>query len=235
MAAVRRALAPAALVLWGLIQAVGSACTQAAEGAWSLPVATLDDAKKQAGNLHTAVLAGGCFWGMQAVFEHVKGVRRVLAGYSGGSEASAHYVMVGAGTTGHAESVQITFDPAQLSYGDILRIYFSVAHDPTQRDGQGPDVGVRYRSEIFYRNARQQRIAQAYIGQLQQAGAFSQPIVTRVEPLAGFYPAESYHQDFVAHNADYEYVVQNDLPKIENLKRLFPHLYRQQPVLLARR
>jgi peptide-methionine (S)-S-oxide reductase len=233
MAAAARGQTTRALFLWALILAVGSASAPAAEGGWSLPVATLDDAR-QAGRTQAAVLAGGCFWGMQAVFEHVKGVQRVLAGYSGGSEASAHYAMVGTDTTGHAESVQITFDPAQVSYGDILRIYFSVAHDPTQRDGQGPDIGVRYRSEIFFGNARQQQIARAYIGQLQRTGAFGQPVVTRVEPLSGFFPAESYQQDFVAHNADYEYVVQNDLPKIENLKRLFPRLYQQQ-ALLARR
>jgi peptide-methionine (S)-S-oxide reductase len=234
MVGARRGRAAGALLLWALIAAIDSGRALAAEGARALPVATLDDARK-AGNPHTAVLAGGCFWGMQAVFEHVNGVLRVLAGYAGGSEATAHYVMVGTGTTGHAESVQITFDPAQLSYGDILRIYFSVAHDPTQRDGQGPDMGVRYRSDIFYADARQQLIAQVYIRQLRRAGVFSQPMATRVDPMSGFYPAESYHQDFVAHNNDYGYVVQNDLPKIENLKRLFPDLYRQQPVLSARR
>jgi peptide-methionine (S)-S-oxide reductase len=234
MARVRRAMVPAALLLSSLIAASGSANASSAIGAWSLPAASVDDARR-AGHVQTAVLAGGCFWGMQAVFEHVKGVRWVVAGYSGGSAASAHYAIVGAGTTGHAESVQIAFDPAELSYGDILRIYFSVAHDPTQLDGQGPDVGLRYRSDIFYGDARQQQIAQAYIRQLWQAGIFSRPIATRVDPMTGFYRAESYHQDFVAHNADYDYVVQNDLPRIDNLQRLFPHLYRQQPVLLARR
>jgi peptide-methionine (S)-S-oxide reductase len=202
----------------------------AAGGASSFPAPTLDDIKL-AGKPQTAVLAGGCFWGMQAVFEHLKGVRRVLAGYSGGSAATAHYAMVGGGTTGHAESVQIIFDPRELSYGDILRVYFSVAHDPTELNRQGPDEGVRYRSQIFYADARQQAIAQAYIAQLQQAGMFPQPIVTQLAPLKGFYRAENYQQDFLVRNTDYDYIVQNDLPKIANLQRLYPQLYRAQPVL----
>jgi len=203
----------------------------AAASAPSFPAPALDDIRL-AGKPQTAVLAGGCFWGMQAVFEHVKGVRRVLAGYSGGSAATAHYATVGGGTTGHAESVQITFDPRELSYGDILRVYFSVAHDPTELNRQGPDEGVRYRSEIFYADARQQAIAQAYIAQLQQAATFPQPIVTQLAPLTGFYRAEDYHQDFLVHNTDYDYIVQNDLPKIANLQRLYPQLYRVQPVLV---
>ncbi len=198
----------------------------------SFPAPALDDVKL-AGKPQTAVLAGGCFWGMQAVFEHLKGVRRVLAGYSGGSAATAHYALVGSGTTGHAESVQVTFDPGELSYGDILRVYFSVAHDPTQLNRQGPDVGVRYRSEIFYADARQQAIARAYIAQLQQAGVFPQPIVTQLAPLTGFYRAEDYHQDFLVRNTDYGYIVQNDLPKIANLQRWYSQLYREQPVLVG--
>ncbi len=205
----------------------------AAGGAPSFPAPVLDDTKLP-GKPQTAVLAGGCFWGMQAVFEHVNGVQRVLAGYSGGSAATAHYAMVGGGTTGHAESVQIIFDPRELSYGDILRVYFSVAHDPTELDRQGPDEGVRYRSEIFYADARQQAIAQAYIVQLQQAAIFPQPIVTQLAPLKGFYRAEDYHQDFLVRNTDYGYIVQNDLPKIANLQRLFPHLYRDRPVLVGK-
>src|ERR1700728_3562066 len=192
------------------------------------------DNPKAAGNLQTAVLAGGCFWGMQGVFEHVKGVRRVLAGYSGGNKATAHYALVGTGTTGHAESIQITFDPGVVSYGDILRVYFSVAHDPTELNRQGPDEGARYRSAIFYADTRQHEIAQAYIAQLQHAGVFGQPIVTTVDPLTGFYAAEDYHQDFLVHNTDYAYIVQNDLPKIANLKRKFPQLYRDQPTLVAK-
>jgi peptide-methionine (S)-S-oxide reductase len=217
------------LALFALVPVTASA----AGNAVSFPAPSLDDVRL-AGKPQTAVLAGGCFWGMQAVFEHLKGVRRVLAGYSGGSAATAHYALVGGGTTGHAESVQITFDPAELSYGDILRVYFSVAHDPTELNRQGPDEGVRYRSEIFYADGRQQAIAQAYIAQLQQAGIFPQPIVTQLAPLTGFYRAEEYHQDFLVRNTDYDYIVQNDLPKIAHLQRLYPRLYRQQPVLVGK-
>jgi peptide-methionine (S)-S-oxide reductase len=215
-----------------LLQGLCLGRVHADEGAVALPAASLDNPKKP-GATQTAVLAGGCYWGMQAVFEHVRGVRRVLAGYSGGSKATAHYVQVGTDGTGHAESVQISFDPAQLSYGDILRVYFSVAHDPTELNRQGPDEGRRYRSNIFYRDSSQQRIAQAYIAQLQRSGVFSGPIVTRVDALTGFYRAEDYQQDFVVHNTDYDYVVQNDLPRIANLKRLLPQLYRDPPVLSA--
>jgi len=225
--------APAALLLFVLaLQAVCFARVHAAEGAAALPAASLDN-PRSFGATQTAVLAGGCFWGMQAVFEHVRGVRRVLAGYAGGSAATAHYAQVGTDTTGHAESVQISFDPALLSYGDILRVYFSVAHDPTELNRQGPDVGRRYRSDIFYRDTSQRRIARSYIGQLQRSGIFGQPIVTRLDALTGFYRAEDYQQDFVVHNMDYDYVVQNDLPRIANLKRLLPQLYRDAPVLSA--
>ncbi len=203
-----------------------------AESEAVLPAATIDN-PKTAGPLQTAVLAGGCFWGMQGVFEHVKGVKQVLSGYSGGNSSTAIYEIVSTGTTGHAESIQITFDPAQISYGEILRIYFSVAHDPTELNYQGPDHGTQYRSAIFYADATQQKIATAFIAQLDKAGAFSQRIVTRVDPLKGFYPAESYHQDFLIHNPDYPYIVYNDLPKIENLKHLFPALYRDQPVMVT--
>ena len=179
------------------------------------------------------MIAGGCFWGVQGVFQHTKGIKQALSGYSGGEKNTADYEKVGTGRTGHAESVQIVFDPKEISYGDILRIYFSVAHDPTELDRQGPDVGTQYRSAIFYSDASQQRIAQAYISQLDKARAFARPIVTRVDPLKGFYPAEAYHQDFLAHNPTYPYIVINDLPKITNLKRLFPDRYREKPVLTA--
>jgi peptide-methionine (S)-S-oxide reductase len=225
--------APAIWVLCGLLlQSLCFARVHAAEGAAALPAASLDNPRRP-GATQTAVLAGGCFWGMQAVFEHVRGVRRVLAGYSGGSEASAHYAQVGTDRTDHAESIQVSFDPALLSYGELLRVYFSVAHDPTELNRQGPDEGQRYRSNIFYRDSSQQQIAQAYIAQLQRSGIFSQPIVTRVDALTGFYPAEDYQQDFVVHNTDYDYVVENDLPRIANLKRLLPQLYRDPPVLSA--
>jgi peptide-methionine (S)-S-oxide reductase len=181
-----------------------------------------------------AVLAGGCFWGQQGVFEHVKGVKRVVAGYSGGSAATAHYEMVGTETTGHAEAVQITFDPRLVSFGTLLRIYFSVAHDPTQLNRQGPDSGPSYRSAVFAATPVQAGTARAYIAQLQAAKVFAQPIVTRVEPLKGFYPAEGYHQDYLVRNPDSPYIRINDLPKIEGLKRVWPQYWRAEPVLLTR-
>jgi len=204
----------------------------AAESAVVIPAPAVNDSKA-AGPLQTAVLAGGCFWGVQGVFQHTRGVKQALSGYAGGDKSTADYEKVGTGRTGHAESVQVVFDPSEISYGDILRIYFSVAHDPTELNRQGPDTGTQYRSAIFYADASQQRIAQAYISQLDKARAFARPIVTRVDPLKGFYPAEAYHQDFLAHNPNYPYIVINDLPKIVNLKRLFPDQYREKPVLTA--
>ena len=202
------------------------------EPAVALPAPAIDN-PRAAGPLQTAVIAGGCFWGVQGVFQHTKGVKQALSGYSGGEKSPADYEKVGTGRTGHAESVQIVFDPKEISYGDILRIYFSVAHGPTELDRQGPDVGTQYRSAIFYSDASQQRIARAYISQLEKVRAFARPIVTRVDPLKGFYPAEAYHQDFLAHNPTYPYIVINDLPKIANLKRLFSDRYREKPVLTA--
>ena len=181
----------------------------------------------------TAVLAGGCFWGVQGVFEHVRGVQKVLAGYAGGEKSTAEYGTVSTGTTGHAESIQITFDPAVISYADILQIFFSVAHDPTELNRQGPDTGTQYRSEIFFADQTQQKTALTYIAQLDQAHVFSHPIVTRVDPLKGFYPAEGYHQDFLVRNPRYPYIVYNDLPKIANLKRELPQFYVDQPALVA--
>lgn len=170
------------------------------------------------------VLAGGCFWGMQAVFDSLKGVTTAVAGYAGGSKATAHYEIVSTGLTGHAESVQITFDPAQVSLRQILEVFFLVAHDPTELNRQGPDSGKQYRSAIFYSNEGQRRIAADYIKQLQQAKTFSDPIETQVVPLPAFYAAEAYHQHYVAHNPDAPYVVYNDLPKLEQLKKRFPQL-----------
>ena len=189
------------------------------------------DSPKAAGPVQTAVLAGGCFWGVQGVYEHVRGVQKVIAGYAGGERSTAQYETVSSGGTGHAESVKITFDPAQISYGQILQIAFSVVHDPTQLNRQGPDVGTQYRSAIFYTDDNQKRIADAYIAQLGSAHSFSAPIVTRVDPLKGFYPAEDYHQDYLVHNPDQPYIALNDLPKLENFKHTFPELYRGQPVL----
>jgi peptide-methionine (S)-S-oxide reductase len=181
----------------------------------------------------TAVLAGGCFWGVQGVFEHVRGVKRVLAGYAGGTEATAQYELVSGGGTDHAESVQIEFDPKMISYEQILQIFFSVALDPTQRNRQGPDMGRQYRSEVFYANPDQQDVARRYIMQLDQGHFFPRPIVTRVDPLHGFYPAEAYHQDYLVRHPDSMYIVVNDIPKVESLKRLFPELYQETPVLAA--
>jgi peptide-methionine (S)-S-oxide reductase len=202
----------------------------AAEQAVALAAPDIDN-PKAAGPAQTAVLSGGCFWGVQGVFEHVRGVQKVLAGYAGGEKSTAAYETVSSGNTGHAESVKITFDPAAISYGQILQIAFSVAHDPTQLNRQGPDVGTQYRSSIFYQDEMQKRIAQAYISQLEQTHAFPRPIVTRVDALRGFYPAEDYHQDYLIHNPTQPYIALYDLPKIENLKKTFPELYRGQPVL----
>ena len=199
----------------------------------AVPVAALDAPKATAQPGEVAVLAGGCFWGTQAVFEHVRGVTKVVAGYSGGARATAVYELVGTETTGHAESVEVTFDPRVVSYGEILRIYFSVAHDPTELNRQGPDSGTSYRSEIFYTSPMQEKIARAYVAQLTSAHIFAAPIVTKIEKLNGFYAAEGYHQDFLIHNPTYPYIVYNDLPKIDALKRVFPAMYRDKPVMLA--
>src|SRR5213082_1413042 len=180
-----------------------------------------------------AVFAGGCFWGVDAVFKHVRGVKTVVSGYSGGGATTAAYEVVSTGTTGHAESVQITYDPSRITYADLLRVFFSVAHDPTQLDRQGPDVGTQYRSAIFPQTAEQARIANAYILQLGHAGVFPAEIVTKIEPGRDFYPAEAYHQDYLTLHPTQPYVAVHDLPKIDNLKRRFPNLYRADPVLVA--
>ena len=189
------------------------------------------DNPKASGTPQTAVLAGGCFWGVQGVFEHVRGVQNVVAGYAGGDRSSAQYETVSSGTTGHAESVKITFDPAAISYGQILQIAFSVVHDPTQLNRQGPDVGSQYRSAIFYADETQKRIAEAYISQLDQSHVFPRAIVTRVGPLKGFFPAEDYHQDYLIRNPSAPYIAIYDMPKIENFRRTFPELYSGRPVL----
>ena len=179
-----------------------------------------------------AVVAGGCFWGVQGVFQHVKGVSSAVSGYDGGDASTAHYDMTSRGDTGHAESVRITFNPAEISYGRILQIYFSVAHDPTELNRQGPDSGTQYRSAVFPVDGEQAKVAKAYIAQLDAAHTFGAAIVTKVEPGRTFYPAEDYHQDFLFQNPTYPYIVFNDLPKIENLKRLFPAAYRETPALV---
>jgi peptide-methionine (S)-S-oxide reductase len=178
--------------------------------------------------LQTIVLAGGCFWGIEAVFEHIKGVTDAVSGYAGGSKAQAEYETVSTGTTGHAESVKVTFDPAKVSLEKLLQVFFSVAHDPTQLNRQGPDVGPQYRSVIFFADEEQERVAKAYIDQLTKAKTFPRPIVTQVVKLQGFYPAEDYHQNFAEKNPTYPYIVYHDKPKVENLKKQYPDLYREQ-------
>lgn len=179
------------------------------------------------------VLAGGCFWGVQGVFQHVDGVLRVISGYAGGDKSTAHYQRVGMGDTNHAESVEIAYDPRRVSLGTLLSVYFSVAHDPTQRNRQGPDTGTQYRSAIFVSDAAQAKIAREYIAQLEASKVFAKPIVTRIEPLSRFYPAEAYHQDYLIRHPDAPYIVINDLPKIENLKSAYPMLWRDAPAVGA--
>ena len=207
---------------------VGVAATSACVAS-SKPVGLPDpkiDAPRAAGKEQTAVFAGGCFWGIEAVFEHTKGVKRVDSGYVGGSASTAQYELVGSGRTGHAESVRIVYDPSQVSYGQLLKVFFSVAHDPTQLNRQGPDSGTQYRSEVFTTSDMQRKIAAAYITQLDAAKRFAQPIVTKVEPLKAFYPAEDYHQDYARLNPNQPYIVINDAPKVVALQTLLPELYR---------
>ncbi len=197
-----------------------------------IPAPASDPANAAASEV--AVLAGGCFWGQQGVFEHVKGVTKVVAGYSGGEAKTAIYELVGTETTGHAESVQITFNPKVISYGRLLQIFFSVAHDPTEVNHQGPDDGPSYRTAIFPQSPVQAATARAYIAQLGAAHVFARPIATKVEAFKGFFPAEGYHQDFLVHNPDYPYIVFNDLPKVAALKRVWPQYWSEKPVLLPR-
>ena len=192
-----------------------------------LPPAATDVRLVSKPALDTAVFAGGCFWGIEGVFEHVKGVSYAESGYAGGTVASPSYEQVSSGDTGHAESVRVVYDPSQISYGQLLQIFFSVAHDPTQLNRQGPDNGTQYRSAIFYRTPEQRRLAEAYIAQLTAAKTFSRPIVTQIAPLHAFYLAESYHQDYMAHNPRAYYIVVNDAPKVEHLREQFPSLYKQ--------
>ena len=203
----------------------------AQEKAVEIPPPALD--LTQTGNTAVAVFAGGCFWGVQGVFQHVEGVTRAVSGYSGGAAETATYEQTGSGTTGHAEAVEVTYDPSVVSYGDLLQIYFSVAHNPTQLNYQGPDHGTQYRSTIFVQDAEQERIAAAYISQLDDAGLFEGPIVTTLEPLTAFYPAEQYHQDFLTLNPTWPYIAIHDLPKIAALESLFPERYREEPVLVG--
>ena len=224
----------------GALAALGLAAVAAA-GFWQSPARSAEDAvvipppaldEKAAGGTEKAIFAGGCFWGVQGVFQHVKGVSKAVSGYTGGSAENAVYEVVGTGRTGHAESVEITYDPSKVTYGQLLQVYFSVAHNPTQLNYQGPDSGTQYRSTIFAENDEQKKVAESYIAQLDKAKVFAKPIVTTLETGKTFYPAEDYHQDFLTLNPTYPYIVYNDLPKIENLKALFPKLYSEKPVLV---
>jgi len=219
----------AALLLTALL-----GCAQAQERAVVIPAPAFDETPSGAATA-TAVLAGGCFWGVQGVFQRVQGVLKAVSGYAGGAQESAHYELVGTGVTGHAETVQITYDPSKITYGKLLQIYFSVAHDPTQLNRQGPDKGTQYRSTIFPVDAKQREIATKYIAQLDAAHVFPAKIVTTLEDGKAFYPAEAYHQDYLVRNPDYPYIVINDIPKVRNLAQMFPDLYRMQPVLVMPR
>jgi peptide-methionine (S)-S-oxide reductase len=226
------------LLMTALLTAAGASITipgSAAEVAHVIPAPTVDErsASDVQATSETAVLAGGCFWGVQGVFQHVRGVTSAVSGYAGGEKNTAHYQMVGSGGTGHAESVRITFDPNKISYGRILQIYFAVAHDPTQLNRQGPDVGTQYRSAIFPRTAEQARVAKAYIAQINQARVYDAAIVTKIEPNRDFYAAEDYHQNYMTRHPGDPYIVFNDLPKVEDLQRLFPNAYQADPVLVA--
>jgi len=205
----------------------------AAEKAVKLPAPALDMPAGTESARETAVLAGGCFWGVQAVFQHTRGVLSAVSGYAGGQKETAHYDSVGTGRTGHAEAVQISYDPKQISYGKLLQVYFSVAHDPTQLNRQGPDSGTQYRSAVFYTNASQKEVAERYLAQLDAAKLFPGKIVTQLTPLNGFYPAEAYHQDYATLNPHSPYIARFDLPKIANLKSVMPEVYRDKPVLVS--
>jgi peptide-methionine (S)-S-oxide reductase len=212
-----------ALILGSLLSA--TACTAKANQNAAVPAPAVDAPRAATPGQQSAVLSGGCFWGVQAVFQHVKGVIKATSGYSGGSAKTAEYETVSTGETGHAESVEILYDPSQITYGELLRVFFSVAHDPTQLNRQGPDQGTQYRSSIFYSSDEQKRIAEAYIAQLDKAGVFARRIVTQVVPLQAFYPAEAYHQNYAALHPYQPYIVYNDAPKVEHLRQEFPDLY----------
>jgi peptide-methionine (S)-S-oxide reductase len=220
-------------LLVGFGAALRLSAPNAAEQPHALPAPVVDEPAQSTAGSEVAVFAGGCFWGVQGVFQHVKGVTSAVSGYSGGDKGTAQYETVSTGSTGHAESVRVTFDPRQVSYGRLLQIYFAVAHDPTELNRQGPDSGTQYRSEIFAANDDQAKIARSYIAQLDKTHAFGAPIVTRTETLKAFYPAEGYHQDFLTLNPNYPYIAINDLPKVEALKQLFPASYRADPVLVS--
>jgi peptide-methionine (S)-S-oxide reductase len=231
-----RGLGAAATVTAALLLAgygLGGTAASSTESTRVVPLPAVDEPVSQAPS-EEAVFAGGCFWGVQGVFQHVAGVTNAVSGYTGGDAKTAHYEIVSSGTTGHAESVRVTYDPRKITYGRLLQIYFSVAHDPTELNRQGPDDGMQYRSAVFPANPEQARVAKAYIDQLNRAKIFPEPIVTRIEPGKTFYPAEAYHQNYLTLHPDNPYIAINDIPKITDLKRLFPDLYRTDPMLVAK-
>ena len=216
---------------WGVMFNAGPA---AAEKGVRVPVPAVASPQPSAAR-ETAVFAGGCFWGVQGVFQHVNGVTSAVSGFTGGNQGDAHYERVSNGDTGHAEAVRVTYDPRRITYGQLLRIYFSVAHDPTELNRQGPDSGTQYRSAIFPADAAQRRVAEGYIAQLNGSGVYPAPIVTRTDPLAGFYPAEAHHQDYLALHPSDAYIARNDVPKVQALKRMFPDQYQDRPALVNAR
>lgn len=222
----------AALLLAGALMAPFASTSARAQEGLAIPAPAMQSPAGQTAT-ETAVFAGGCFWGVQGVFQHTKGVLNAVSGYAGGAKDTAIYEVVGGGATGHAEAVKITYDPSQVSYGDLMQVFFSVAHDPTQLNRQGPDHGTQYRTTIFPQDGEQEKEARAYIAQLDQTKVYSAAIATTIETAKPFYPAEGYHQDFLTLNPNYPYIVYNDLPKIENLKTIFPALYRDDPALVS--
>lgn len=220
------------VVVAGLAILLATNRFHAASAAIALPDPAVNETLALKKGHATVVIAGGCFWGVQAVFEHVKGVKRATSGYAGGTLTNPDYEAVSSGATGHAESVEVEYDPSQITLGGLLKVFFSVAHDPTELNRQGPDAGTQYRSAIFFANQDQQRIAQAYVDQLNQAKLFSHPIVTQIAPLKNFYPAEAYHQDYAAHHPDNPYIAMFDLPKVKNLQKQFPNLYVANPSVM---
>ena len=220
------------VVVAGLAILLATNRFHAASAAIALPDPAVNETLALKKGHATVVIAGGCFWGVQAVFEHVKGVKRATSGYAGGTLTNPDYEAVSSGATGHAESVEVEYDPSQITLGGLLKVFFSVAHDPTELNRQGPDAGTQYRSAIFFANQDQQRIAQAYVDQLNQAKLFSHPIITQIAPLKNFYPAEAYHQDYAAHHPDNPYIAMFDLPKVKNLQKQFPNLYVANPSVM---
>ena len=231
----RFSLRSAGIALAGLVAAgfiIWQVPAKSAEPTFQIPAPALDETPPAGAGMETAVLAGGCFWGMQGVFQHVKGVTDAVSGYAGGDKATAHYETVSGGGTHHAESVEITYDPSKITFGKLLQVYFSVAHNPTELNYQGPDQGTNYRSTVFARNQEQAKIAEAYIAQLDKTHVYPDKIVTTIEMNKPFFAAEDYHQNFLTTHPDYPYIVYNDLPKIAALKQTFPGLYRDKPVLV---